>query len=75
MTVQSETFYEYIIKFETENTKQFRSLFESDIPQLPNRVSSSIAIRKHLHIDSIIKEKVFQAVFLDYFKNKVYNSL
>jgi hypothetical protein len=75
MTIQAETFYEYIIQSNTENTNRFKVLFENDIPKLPNKVTSSVTIRKHLQINNQIKEKAFQAVFLEYFKKKLYNSL
>lgn len=69
------TFYDYITNNETENTKRFRDLFKNDIEHLPNKVSSSILIRKHLHIDSSEKERMFQAAFMEYFKHKIYISL
>jgi len=69
------TFYNYITNNETENTKRFRELFKSDIGHLPNKVASSIIIRKHLNINTSEKERMFQAAFMEYFKEKIYISL
>jgi hypothetical protein len=76
MTLQQTlTFYDYVTSTKTESTEAFQDLFRDDIPRLPEKVTSSITIRKHLTIDTIIKERVFQTVFMEYFKEKLYSSL
>lgn len=46
-----------------------------DVSQLPDKVVSSKKLREHLIIDSVFKEKLFQRVFLNYFKLKIRNDI
>jgi hypothetical protein len=75
MTIQAFTFYHYITSNRSENIDIFKALFKDDISSLPDKVTSSSALRKHLNLDTKAKEKSFQSVFMEYFKEKVYNSL
>jgi hypothetical protein len=72
MSVDILTFYRFLqISKEKENVKLFREMFSVEIERLPEKVMSSRALSKYFELDNIYKRKLFNAVFMMYFKEKL----
>lgn len=65
------SFISYISVYNTDNIEHFKTLFSSEMNQLPNRCVSSKRIRNLLNIDSNEKDFIFKQTFLEYFKWKL----
>jgi hypothetical protein len=72
MSQDNLTFWLYLQKNSNDpKVAKFKSLFVSELDQLPNRVTSSRQLRQILKLDSIEKEYIFRNVWLGYFKTKI----
>jgi hypothetical protein len=80
MTVELDTFYKYITNNTSDNITRFKTTFNDKIDELPDKVVSSKYLIKHLGISrlgisqlgilSCVEFKIFQNVYLDYFRFK-----
>ena len=71
MTVELGTFYNYITNNTSDNITIFKTTFSDKINELPDKVVSSKYLIKHLGISmSCVEFKIFQNVYLDYFRVK-----
>lgn len=82
MTVELGTFYNYIKNNTSDNITRFKTTFSDKINELPDKVVSSKYLIKHLGISvwqgrrqgtlsmSCVEFKIFQNVYLDYFRVK-----
>jgi|Laugrespbdmm15sn_2_1035079.scaffolds.fasta_scaffold00044_12 hypothetical protein len=70
MTVELDTFYKYITNNTSDNITRFITKFNYKIDELPDKVVSSKYLIKHLGILSCVEFKIFQNVYLDYFRFK-----
>lgn len=60
----------YLSQNKSIHTQRFLNLFGDQINDLPDKiVSSKILIQKYLKVDTTEKYRVFQALFMDYFKH------
>jgi hypothetical protein len=76
MTVEINTFYNYIQTKNTESSLKFKNLFENSIEFLPTKVCSSKTIYNILssHTDintNSIKQRTFRNAFNEYFRWKI----
>lgn len=69
----NKTFYNYLTNNKTERTELFKKVFGDKIYNLPENIVSSKIILKTLNVKNDYEFKVFQNVFLDYFKDKLNN--
>ena len=71
MTVELGTFYNYITNNTSDNITIFKTTFSDKIDKLSDKVVSSKYLIKHLGISmSCVEFKIFQNVYLDYFRVK-----
>lgn len=80
MTVELDTFYNYIKNNTSDNITRFKITFSDKIDELPDKVVSSKYLIKHLGTlnfsgqgtlpMSCVEFKIFQNVYLDYFRVK-----
>jgi hypothetical protein len=65
------SFVSYISIYNTDNIKNFKNIFKSEINHLPDICLSSKAIRNLLQVDNNEKDLIFKQTFLEYFKWKL----
>jgi hypothetical protein len=74
MTVELLTFYQYIINYNTENTNNYRIVFENSLNLLPDTVCSSKVLYDILLIENIrnndYKRKLFNETFCEYLRKR-----
>lgn len=73
MTVEIFTFYNYINNYNTEYTILYKTIFESSLELLPEKVCSSkfiYEILKHDIENNDYKRKLFNETFCEYFRKK-----
>ena len=68
MTVELDTFYNYITNNTSDNITRFKTIFSDKIQELPDKRVSSKYLIKHLGRMSRIEFRIFQNVYLDYFR-------
>jgi hypothetical protein len=72
-SISPQTFYDYITDNTSSNIDLFKVIYSDKIYTLPDKVVSSKNLIKHLQINNNYEFKIFQNVFLDYFRNKLIN--
>lgn len=71
MTKSLFTFFYYIKHYDTDNISNFLIHFNKDLDKLPDNICSSKYLLKTLKIDTNKGFRIFQNVYMEYFKEKL----
>lgn len=73
MSFEPFTFYNYLAKSSTPNSRAFKMHFKEQMERLPDKIVSSKQLMKILDIKSTLDFEIFHKAFLEYFKVKCQN--